>query len=106
MLTSLTKILAVFSLLFLLQSPLLADADLERTNLAKLVHEIDFLIHRVDQIKRGSGDHQNLKFHYNILAEDLKKVRAGINSHINQTLHAGRIIKPLTGHYLKSIDHD
>ncbi|MCK4710457.1 MAG: hypothetical protein KAU21_17720, partial [Gammaproteobacteria bacterium] len=107
MLTKLIKFLAAISLLFLYQSPIFADADLERTNLAKLVYEINFLLNRVDQIKQDSAEHQKWKFHYNILADDLKKIQAGINSHINQTLHAGRNIKPLSGHYeKKSIGHE
>ena len=77
----------------------MADADLERSNLAKLVQEIDYLITRVDEIKQDAASSQRITFHYDTLKADLNKIRTGINDHINQSLKAGRIIKPLTGQY-------
>jgi RAQPRD family integrative conjugative element protein len=107
MVSKISKTLVVLFLFVLPINTLIADADLERSNLAKLVYEIDFLLKRVDQIKQVSSSHQSHKFHYHVLKEDLKKIKTGINNHINLSLKSGRVIKPLSGNYIdKSIDHE
>ncbi len=93
------KIFAPAILFTFFLNPVLADADLERSNLAKLVQEIDFLLTRVDEIKQDAASSQRIAFHYDTLKVDLSKIRSGINDHISQSLKAGRIIKPLTGQY-------
>ena len=93
------KIFAPAILLTFFLNPVMADADLERSNLAKLVQEIDYLLTRVDEIKQDATSSQRITFHYDTLKVDLNKIRSGINDHINQSLKAGRKITPLTGQY-------
>jgi RAQPRD family integrative conjugative element protein len=91
--------IATAFILILLQTPVRASDGLERSNLAKLVLEINFLISRVDQVKKEAPEEQRVRFHYDSLKTDLYKIRSGIYDHINQTLKAGRDLKPLSGHY-------
>lgn len=88
---------AIFLMLFI--NPLFADVDLERSNLAKLVKEIDYLMTRVEDIKQDVPAKQRITFHYETLKEDLNLIRVGINDHISQSLKAGRNLKPLSGQY-------
>jgi len=93
-----TKIAPVF-LLTLFINPVNADADLERSNLSKLVEEIDYLMIRVDGIQQDAPENQRVSFHYDTLKDDLNMIRVGINDHISQSLKAGRDLKPLSGQY-------
>ena len=54
---------------------------------------------RVDDIKHVAPVNQRITFHYDTLKDDLNMIRAGINDHIQQSLKAGRDLKPLSGHY-------
>jgi RAQPRD family integrative conjugative element protein len=95
---TMTRLVPVtFLMLFI--NPLFADADLERSNLSKLDQEIDYLITRVDDIQQDAPAKQRIKFHYDMLKDDLNLIRVGINDHISQSLKAGRDLKPLTGQY-------
>jgi RAQPRD family integrative conjugative element protein len=76
-----------------------ADTDLERNNLAKLVQEIDYLMTRVNDIQQDAPGNQRITFHYDTLKNDLNMIRVGINDHINQSIKAGRDLKPLSGQY-------
>ncbi len=87
----------IFLILFI--TPVFADEDLERSNLAKLVQEIDYLMSRVDDIQHDAPANQRITFHYETLKEDLNLIRSGINEHIGQSLKAGRNLKPLSGQY-------
>ena len=93
-----TKLAPAF-LLILFINPVNADADLERSNLSKLIQEIEYLMTRVDDIKHDSPVNQRITFHYDTLKDDLNMIRIGINDHISQSLRAGRDIKPLSGQY-------
>ncbi len=76
-----------------------ADADVERANLAKLSAEIEFLIRRVDEIKRHPSDSQRWVFDYESLKSDLRKIRNGVDTYIDRSIQDGRNITPLKGHY-------
>jgi len=54
---------------------------------------------RVDDIQQDSPGNQRITFHYDTLKNDLNMIRVGINDHINQSLKAGRDLKPLSGQY-------
>lgn len=90
-----------FTLLILLINPPLVSAsnEIERSNLAKLISEIDFLIKRVETIKKDVDNKQKLKFHYNYLSEDLTKIKQGINDHLKESIESTREIEPLNSHY-------
>ena len=91
--------LAPVLLLTLFINPVYADADLERSNLSKLIQEIEYLMTRVDDIQQDAPLNQRIIFHYDTLKDDLNIIRAGINDHIQQSLKAGRDLKPLSGQY-------
>ncbi|MBT7208965.1 MAG: conjugal transfer protein [Gammaproteobacteria bacterium] len=95
---TITTLVSAF-LLTLCMNSVNADADLERNNLAKLVQEIDYLMTRVDDIQQDAPANQRITFHYDTLKSDLNMIRIGINDHINQSLKAGRDLKPLSGQY-------
>lgn len=94
--TLLTLILICFSFL---SSTASADSDSERENLSRIIREIDYLIGEVSNIKKDAPDNQRINFEYNMLIDDLIKVRQGISDHINSSLDASRPIKPLNGVY-------
>ena len=95
---TITKLASAF-LLTLFMNLLNADTDLERNNLAKLVQEIDYLMTRVNDIQQDAPGNQRITFHYDTLKNDLNMIRVGINDHINQSIKAGRDLKPLSGQY-------
>jgi RAQPRD family integrative conjugative element protein len=95
---TITKLVSAF-LLTLCMNSVNADADLERNNLAKLVQEIDYIMTRVDDIQQDASVNHRITFHYDTLKNDLNMIRVGINDHINQSLKAGRDLKPLSGQY-------
>jgi len=92
------KLVTAF-LLIVFINPLYANDELERSNLSKLVQEIDYLMTRVDDIQQDAPINQRITFHYDTLKNDLNMIRVGIIDHINQSLKAGRDLKPLSGQY-------
>ncbi len=95
-----------FLVIFLLSisvNSTIADSDLERSNLSKLASEIDFLIDRVDKIRRTPITNQRLIFNYAYLKSDLLKIRAGINDHLSKSIASGRRIEPLMGDYQNGV---
>ena len=80
-------------------SPVRADAELERTHLAGLVEEIDFMLTRIEAIRVDAPDQQRVRFRYDDLQRDLRLMRSGITQYIQADLRAGRSIQPLTGRY-------
>ena len=86
-------------LLIVFINPLYANDELERSNLSKLVQEIDYLMTRVDDIQQDAPTKQRITFHYDTLKNDLNMISVGIIDHINQSLKAGRDLKSLSGQY-------
>ena len=89
----------IFALSLISISPVRAEAELERTQLAGLVEEIDFLLQRVETIRTDAPDQRRVRFRYDDLAQDLRLMRSGIAEYIQADLRAGRSIQPLTGRY-------
>ena len=83
----------------------ISDSDLERSNLAKLINEIDFLVQRVDRFSQVPTSDQRIKFSYSILKSDLLKIKSGLNQHIAKSLDTGRYIEPLSGYYNQGVHH-
>ena len=80
-------------------TPVRADAELERSQLAGLVGEIDFLLKRVEKIRSDAPDRQRVRFRYDDLRLDLLKMRSGISEYIEADLRAGRTFEAITGRY-------
>lgn len=90
---------ALLSILLLPWSGLASATDLERSRLAELVREIDFLLTRVEAIRVDAPDQRRLRFQYNDLNHDLELMREGISDYIAAELRDGRNIAPLKGRY-------
>ena len=78
-----------------------ADADSERANLSKLIGELDFFIKRVDAMVVDAPARQPY-FRYDLLSQDMKTIRAGIEDYCNSSLSVARDIKPLKARYIRS----
>jgi RAQPRD family integrative conjugative element protein len=80
--------------------PAWAEVELERSELAGLVKEIDFLLQRVEEIQTTVSDRSGrLRFQYPDLRRDLELMREGISDYIEADLRVGRTFTPLQGRY-------
>lgn len=76
-----------------------ADADGERETLARLVHEIEALAPLVAKAEAQAEPDARIRFRYEWLREDLERVRAGIQAHIDAPRAEPRKVEPLRGDY-------
>jgi len=83
-----------------LASPLVhADADAERESLARIVHEIEVLEPLLDEAKAAADPDARVRFRYDWLKKDLKRIRQGIQEHIDVPRAEPRAVAPLRGDY-------
>lgn len=75
----------------------------ERSRLAQLAKEIDYLIQQVDTIQTDadtSGDsRERIVFRYTDLVRDLTLVKEGISDYIDAELRDGKSVHALDGRY-------
>ncbi|EAQ95728.1 RAQPRD family integrative conjugative element protein [Congregibacter litoralis] len=76
-----------------------ANSDAEREVLARLVHEIAILEPLVSEAESQANSDTCIRFRYAWLREDLKKIRSGIQDHIDAPRNEPRIGPPLRGDY-------
>jgi RAQPRD family integrative conjugative element protein len=76
-----------------------ADADAEREVLARLAHEIKALAPLVAHAEAQADLDARIRFRYDWLRQDLERVRAGIQAHIDTPRAEPRKIEPLRGDY-------
>jgi RAQPRD family integrative conjugative element protein len=76
-----------------------ADADGEREALARLAHEIEALTPLVAKAEAQADPDARIRFRYNWLRQDLERVRAGIQAHIDAPRAEPRKVEPLRGDY-------
>jgi len=76
-----------------------ADGDAEREALARLVHEIEVLQTLIDRAEQAADADARVHFRYDWLRQDLKRVREGIQEHIETPRNEPRSVKPLRGDY-------
>ena len=91
------KFLIIFTLL--ISPAAFADTDSENQNLSRIMREVEYLISEVNVIKADAPRDTRIRFEYDLLIEDLLKVRHGIADHVNGSLDASRPIKPINGIY-------
>lgn len=77
----------------------IADADGEREALARLTHEIDTLAPLVAKAEAQAEPDARIRFRYEWLRQDLERVRAGIQAHIDAPRAEPRKVEPLRGDY-------
>lgn len=76
-----------------------ADADAEREALARLAHEIEALAPLVEKAEAQANPDARIRFRYEWLRQDLERVRAGIQAHIDAPRAEPRKVEPLRGDY-------
>jgi RAQPRD family integrative conjugative element protein len=77
----------------------LADADAEREILARFIHEIEALGPLIETAEAQAMRDAGIRFRYDWLRQDLSRIRAGIQDHINAPQAEPRAIPPLRGDY-------
>jgi len=80
-------------------TPAFADADSEREALARLAHEIEALAPLVAKAEAQAKPDARIRFRYEWLRQDLERVRAGIQAHIDAPRAEPRKVEPLRGDY-------
>ena len=76
-----------------------ADADGERELLARIIHELELLEPLLDEANTAADLGARIHFRYDWLANDLTKVRKGIQEHIDAPRAEPRSVPPLRGDY-------
>jgi RAQPRD family integrative conjugative element protein len=79
----------------------LADPETERTELARLIHELEQLEHVIKQAEAQADSAQRIQFQYNWLRNDLARLKAGIREYLETVPLTPRTITPLAGDYIR-----
>tara|TARA_R110002094_G_scaffold104223_2_gene103581 strand:- start:1763 stop:2065 length:303 start_codon:yes stop_codon:yes gene_type:complete len=77
----------------------LADVDGERAMLARLLHELALLETLVASSEAKADPDTRIRFQYDWLRQDLERVRAGIQAHLDAPRNEPRLVPPLRGDY-------
>ena len=80
-------------------TPVFADADAEREALARLIHEIEALAPLTETAESQASPDARIRFRYDWLRQDLARIRAGIQEHIDAPRTEPRTFPPLRGDY-------
>lgn len=80
-------------------SPVFADTDAERETLARLIHEIEALAPLTETAESQASPDARIRFRYDWLRQDLERIRAGIQEHIDAPRAEPRTFPPLRGDY-------
>ena len=88
------------ALAFLFSSPaVFADTDAEREALARLIHEINAVAPLMEIAESQANPDARIRFRYDWLRQDLERIRAGFQEHIDAPRAAPRTFPPLRGDY-------
>jgi len=77
----------------------MADPDAERETLARLIHEIEALEPLIATAESQASPDARIRFRYDWLRQDLERIRAGIQEHIDAPRNEPRQVPPLRGDY-------
>lgn len=77
----------------------LANTDVEREALAKLIHELTALESLIQQAESNAAPDARIRFRYDWLRQDLKHLKDGIQSHLDAPHAQPRSFPPLRGDY-------
>ena len=80
-------------------SSVLADADAEREALARLIHELETLEQLIRYAQSQANPDARIRFRYDWLRQDLARMRAGVQEHIDAPRAEPRTFPPLSGDY-------
>ena len=76
-----------------------ADADAEREALARLAHEVEALEPVIKTAEAQASPDARIRFRYDWLRQDLERIRAGVQEHIDAPRNEPRKVPPLRGDY-------
>lgn len=76
-----------------------ADGDGERAVLARLSHELSALESLIAEAEAQATPDARIKFQYAWLRQDVQRVRAGIQDHVDVPRAEPRTLAPLRGDY-------
>ena len=76
-----------------------ADSDAEREALARLIHEIEALEPLIATAESQASPDARIRFRYDWLRQDLARIRAGVQEHIDAPRNEPRKVPPLRGDY-------
>lgn len=82
-----------------LSSPVKADAEGEREALARLVYELNALEPLIKEAHAQAPREARVRFQYDWLRADLRRVAQGIQDHIDAPRAEPRLVAPLRGDY-------
>ena len=93
-----TRALAV-ALVVTVSVPAQADQDPERELLARLGYELAALTTLIDDAEAAANPDARVRFRYDWLREDIRRVRTGIQEHVDAPRAEPRTVAPLRGDY-------
>ena len=76
-----------------------ADADGERTELARITHELQSIDPLITEAAAQANPDARIRFQYDWLHQDLDRIRLGIQAHIDAPRSEPRSFPPLRGDY-------
>jgi len=79
----------------------LADGQTERTELARLIHELEQIERLIEQAETAAESSQRIHFQYDWLRGDLARVKAGIREYLETVPLTPRTVTPLAGDYIR-----
>lgn len=79
--------------------PAQADLDAERELLARLEYELETLTALIDDAEAAANPDARVRFRYDWLREDIRRVRTGIQEHLDAPRAQPRAVPPLRGDY-------
>ena len=94
-----THLLATGLLALLPMQFALADADGERTALARIIHELQAIDPLIAEAASQANPDARIRFQYDWLRQDLDRIRHGIQEHIDAPRSQPRTFPPLRGDY-------
>ena len=80
---------------------LLADAESERAELARLIDELEQLERVIREAEAAADSAQRIHFQYGWLRTDLARVKAGIREYLESVPLTPRTVTPLAGDYIR-----
>jgi len=78
-----------------------ADQETEKTELARLIHELEQLERLIRQAEASAESSARVHFQYDWLRADLARVRAGIREYLETVPLVPRTVTPLAGDYIR-----
>ncbi|MCP4935656.1 MAG: conjugal transfer protein [bacterium] len=76
-----------------------ADADGERTALARVIHELQAIEPLITEASSQANPDARIRFQYEWLRQDLSRMQQGIREHIDTPRPEPRTFPPLRGDY-------